>query len=100
MTLPIEIRNKLAFRKVMKVAQQTTFSTITAKFWNIHTPTFSPENLDLLQIGITKAFLSKSINVYELIHSIHSSTEQTIFQDESPTLVFMKAVTEGERDAH
>lgn len=100
MSFPIEIRNKTAFRRVIRIARHTTFSTITTKYWNIHTPTLKPINLDKLQIEITRAFLCGTINIVELIERIHSQTERTIFEDEEPTLAFIKAVSRGGSNAN
>lgn len=95
MSLPLEIRNKMALRKVVRVANQTTFSTITTKFWNIHTPSYLPDQIDHIQVEISKAFLCGSINLMALINSIHAKSEQTIFIDQAPTKAFVDAVLEG-----
>ncbi|QFT13430.1 hypothetical protein [Vibrio sp. THAF190c] len=94
MSIPRDIRNKLALRKVVRVSQQTTFSTITSKFWNVHTPSLKPLDLDAVQVAITKSLLCGSINIVELIDSIHARTEHSIFEHEKPTKAFMKAIME------
>lgn len=100
MSLPLEIRNTLAFRKVVRVANQTAFSTITTKFWNVHSPSYMPENFDHVQVGISKALLCGTINLMDLINSIHTKSEQTIFIDKQPTQAFVEAVLEGATHAN
>jgi hypothetical protein len=94
MSLPINIRNKLALRSVNRICAQTSFSTITAKFWNVFSPNVELDNFVETQEVITTTAFGSRINILQIIDEIHRKDTGTIFYDNTPTQAFINRCKE------
>lgn len=94
MILPLEIRNKVVFRKVVRIVSHTMFNTLTAKFWNIHSPNFLPKNMDQLQSLLSLSLLTGHIDLLDVIDHVHRESTETIFDDPTLTDTFINVLNE------
>lgn len=94
MILPLEIRNKIVFRKVVRIVSHTMFNTLTAKFWNVHSPDFKPKNMDHLQSILSLSLLNGNTDLLAVIDNVHRSSPETIFEDPTLTDTFLNILNE------
>lgn len=94
MILPLEIRNRVVFRKVVRIVNHTMFNTLTAKFWNVHSPNFLPENMDQIQSMLSLSLLAGQIDLLDVIDHVHRESPDTIFDDPALTKTFINVLNE------
>ncbi|EGR4213916.1 hypothetical protein NTH44_003360 [Vibrio metoecus] len=95
MTIPVCIRNEIAYRKLVLIAQNTFINTSSTKLWTTHVHDFDPSELDFnaLKNKLTK-FLISDISVMPIINEIHINTPGVILEDKGITILFIDRVTE------
>lgn len=93
--LDVEIRDQLAFKKLVRLSMKRIFHKESTKTWNLHVRGMHPNEMDfdLVKTVLTNALLS-DFSVRELIHTLHQNSTETVLEDKKITLEFIKICQE------
>lgn len=100
MSLPLSIRNDIAFRKIQRIVMRTVFTPATTKLWNVHVKDLNPESFDFSEAkdAIAKAALG-SAGIEEIITKIHIERPGIVLEDRDETLLFIGKCLEAIGDS-
>lgn len=100
MSLPLSIRNDIAFRKVQRIVTRTVFTPATTKLWNVHVKDLNPNSFDFNEAkdAISKVALG-STGIEDMITKIHNEKSGIVLEDRDETLLFIERCIEAIGDS-
>lgn len=89
--LDINIRNQIAFRKVIRIANKCLYVKHKTHTWSIHIDGLLPNEFDTekAKVVITKMLFSQK-NLLNIINELHKKSEETVLEHRNITLDFLE----------
>jgi hypothetical protein len=93
--LAVEIRDQLAYKKLVRLSMKRIFHKESTKTWNTHVLGLHPYDMDFdtVKTVLANALLS-GYPVRELTHNLHQNSAETVLEDKEITLEFIKICQE------
>lgn len=89
MSIPIDLRNKLAFRRVVRCSAHSLFSSTPSKFININTGGFEVSDISKFNSLLSNSLLGGRVNLVSIIDDTHRQYDGLIFEDANATKAFL-----------